>query len=140
MKTLSPILFIPTVLLILSSCAVQIHDAQFCSPIPGSLGAACDNFLTNQPLFLTEQQWLQWQASVNAKGDAVECTSSTTFGDIKDEIEKFCSHNDCNWPVATPSPTPSTSLYVVKPVHKNGYSQVHEGLEKIENLGKDYIK
>ena len=108
--------FIPMALALLSSsCAVQIKDEQFCSPIPGNLGAVCDNFLTSNPLNLSEQQWIDLQASWNSAGNAVECTSSQTIGDIKTELEKLCSLTKCNYATQ---------------------KAVTAALKKIENLGK----
>lgn len=84
-------------LLLLPSCAVTIHDFQYCSPIPGGLGAACDNFLTANQLILDEPGWEALQASWIAQGQAVECTTSTTVGDLKAELEKLCSKTRCNY-------------------------------------------
>jgi len=68
---------------LLFSCSIPIHDEQFCSPIPGGLGAVCDNFLTSNQLILSQDQW-------NA------CTTSKTVGDIKAEIEELCSRVSCD--------------------------------------------
>lgn len=84
-------------LLSLSCCAVQIKDNQFCSPIPGALGAVCDNFLTKNQLILTEAQWQALQAQWIADGNAVECTTSGSLGDLKEEIEKLCSKTSCTY-------------------------------------------
>ena len=86
-----------TAALLLSSCAVQIYDEQFCAPVPGNLGAVCDNFLTDKQLVLDEQGWLALQASWQKAGNATECTSSATLGDIKGEIEKLCSKTSCTY-------------------------------------------
>ena len=112
----------------LSSCAVQIHDAQFCSPIPGTNLAACDWFLHSDAQLV---DWNAMQASWIAKGQAVECTQSATFGDLKSELEKLCSKTNCNWPIAAVSPTPTPA-----PTAKTYYEALHGGLEKIESLGK----
>lgn len=110
-----------TAALLLSSCAVQIHDEQFCSPIPGGLGAVCDNFLTSNPLTLDAQGWVDWQKSLNDHGDAVECTSSSTLGDIKDEFEKLCSKTPCTYP------------------QKQQVHEVVKQIDKIIAMGKDRL-
>lgn len=99
-------LFIATVLLALSSssCAkfkipVKINDMQFCSPIPGGLGAVCDNFLTNNRMLLDAQGWEDLQDRWIAEGYSVECTPSRSLGDIKAEIEKLCSVAPCDYQV-----------------------------------------
>lgn len=80
---------------LLSGCGgVQIHDEQFCSPVPGGLGAVCDNFLTSNQLILDQAAWEAMQAS----WDGVECTSSKTLGDIKTELEQLCSKTPCTYP------------------------------------------
>jgi hypothetical protein len=76
---------------------VQIQDEQFCSPIPGNLGAVCDNFLTSNQLILNEAQWIALQATWQSAGNATECTSSSTLGDIKGELEKLCSKTPCTY-------------------------------------------
>lgn len=86
-------------LIILSSCAVQIKDEQFCAPVPGNFGAVCDNFLTANQLILDEAEWLALQAQWQAAGQSTECTSSQTLGDIKIELEKLCSKTPCSYPV-----------------------------------------
>jgi hypothetical protein len=101
-------------LLLLNSCAVAIHDEQFCSPIPGNVGAVCDNFLTSNPLALTEQEWISLQSSWMASGQATECTTSQTVGDIKGEIEKLCYVYPCDIPTQ---------------------AKLVNGLKKIEHLG-----
>ena len=83
--------------LLLSSCAVPIADMQFCSPVPGNLGAACDNFLTSNPVFLSEADWIALQATWVAQGNAVECTTSSAVGSIKEAIEKLCSETPCTY-------------------------------------------
>lgn len=80
-----------------SGCAIQIHDFQYCSPIPGAIGAVCDNFLTDNQLILDEAQWLALQAQWMAQGQSVECTTSQTVGDLKAEIEKLCSVTRCTY-------------------------------------------
>lgn len=101
-------------LLLVSACAVPIHDEQFCSPVPGGNGAVCDNFLISNQLILTELEWQALQAKWIAAGQAVECTQSQTLGDIKGEIEKLCSMTACNYAVKT---------------------KILKGLTKIQNLG-----
>lgn len=98
-----------------SSCAVVIKDAQFCSPLPGNLGAVCDNFLTSNQLILDAGEWTALQASWASLGQATECTTSQTVGDLKSELEKLCSDTSCDYPDA---------------------QKVFKGLKKIENLGK----
>ena len=83
--------------LLLSSCSVNIEDAQFCSPLPGSLGAVCDNFLTSNPITLDETQWVAQQELWISQGVALECTTSKTLGDFKGEIEKLCSKVNCTY-------------------------------------------
>lgn len=107
--------FIMAVFLTNASCSVPIHDAQFCSPVPGGYGAICDNFLTSAPTTLTEDEWLALQAKWEQAGEAVECTTSQTLGDIKESIEKLCSIASCDY---------STQQKIVS------------GLKKIQNLGK----
>lgn len=102
-------------LLAANGCAVPIHDEQFCSPVPGNLGAVCDNFLTSNQLILTEAEWVALQAQWQASGQATECTTSQTVGDIKAEIEKLCSVYPCD--------TPTQTLLI-------------RGLKKIQRLGK----
>ena len=89
-------LLLMTVLPFLSSCAVQINDEQFCSPIPGGNGAICDNFLTSNQMILSEADWQALQASWINSGNAVECTTSKTVGDIKKELEQLCSVAKCD--------------------------------------------
>ena len=105
--------FVMMGLLLLSSCAVQIKDEQFCSPVPNGLGAVCDNFLTSNPLVLNQTQWEQLQLQWQNSGEATECTQSKTLGDIKEEIEKLCSMTKCDY---------------------DAKSQLLKGLEKIQNL------
>ena len=99
---------------LLSSCTITIHDSQWCSPIPGNLGAVCDWSLHSEQEFLTLQQWEILQGSWIAKGEAVECTSSQTFGDIKKELEKLCSKVTCDYQI----------------------QETIKSLKKIEGLGK----
>ena len=108
-----------TALLLLSlslgGCAVQIQDMQWCSPLPGGLGAACDNFLTSNPETLSELQWEQLEASWMNQGYAVECTSSNSLGAIKTEIEELCSKTSCDYPTV---------------------QAILAGLKKVQNLGE----
>lgn len=90
--------FIVTVLLLLSSCnTVKIHDEQFCSPLPNSLGAVCDNFLEQNQLILTEPEWEALQVS----WQITECTSAQTLKDIKVEVEEMCSLTHCDEQIKT---------------------------------------
>jgi hypothetical protein len=104
--------------LLLSNCAVKINDEQFCSPLPGNLGATCDNFLSSNQQILSQDQWIDRQNQWIASGQAVECTTSQTVGDIKAEIEKLCSVASCD---------ESTKNAIVN------------GLIKIQNLGKSGV-
>lgn len=97
MQTPTVLLCILTGLLLLNSCAVTIHDAQFCSPIPGGLGAVCDNFLSQNQKILSAEEWQALQAEWIASGQSVECTPSNTIGDVKGEIEKLCSLVKCDY-------------------------------------------
>lgn len=108
------LMMMAVLLLSLSSCATAIKDEQFCSPLPGNLGATCDNFLTSNQLILTEDQWQALMAQWIADGNAVECTTSETVGDIKGEIEKLCSG----------VPWPYTCDYATKSVIINGLTKV----------------
>lgn len=92
--------------LLLSNCAIQIRDHQFCSPIPvitqadGTkiyLGATCDNFLSEHQLILSQDDWEKLQADWLEQGMSTECTSSDTLGDIKAELEKLCSRTRCSY-------------------------------------------
>lgn len=114
-----PILLWPilTGVLLLANCnSVPISDAQFCSPIPGDLGATCDNLLSKNQEILTQDQWVNRQAEWQAQGFSTECTTSKTIGDIKGEIEKLCSVTKCN--------------YQVK-------QKILKGLSKIQALGSE---
>lgn len=98
-----------------SSCAVAINDAQFCSPMPGGVGAVCDWFLSSNQQILTGPQWSTLQDKWQSSGLAVECTTSKTLGDLKKELEKLCSLAPCD--------------YAVK-------QQIVNGLNKIQALGR----
>lgn len=98
-----------------ASCAVPISDEQFCAPIPGNRGAACDNFLTSRQLILTQAEWVSLQSEWQSQGLAIECTTSQTVGDIKREIEKLCSLTNCDYEIQT---------------------KIIQGLNKIQSLGK----
>lgn len=115
MRTLKVLWFILMVPSLLTSCAVAIYDEQFCSPIPGGLGAVCDNFLTSNQQILTPDEWNALQSKWVAAGEATECTESKTLGDIKAEIEELCSKTPCNYEVQ---------------------QAITKGLEKIQSLGK----
>lgn len=82
-----------------SGCAVPIKDFRYCSPVPGNLGAVCDNFLTDNQTILDQSQWLALQAEWIAAGQAIECTQSQTVGDLKKELEKLCSVTTCAYEV-----------------------------------------
>lgn len=102
-----------TAQILISSCSVQIKDAQFCSPLPGNIGVTCDNFLTENQIILDEADWVLLQLKWQAAGQAVECTTSQTFGDLKTELEQLCSTTKCSYPE----------------------TQAIKALKKIENLG-----
>lgn len=102
--------------LLLSGCSVTIKDETFCSPVPGNFGAVCDNFLTSKQQILDEAEWVALQASWISDGEAVECTTSKTLGDIKAEVEKLCSVAKCN---------------------VDTQAAIIDGLNKIQNLGKN---
>lgn len=110
------LLFMMTAALLFTSCAVKIHDYQFCSPIPGGLGAVCDNFLTSNHEILDKAAWEIRQTEWIAAGNSVECTTSKSVGDIKGEIEKLCSVARCDRQIK---------------------AKIMKALTKIEALGKD---
>lgn len=93
---LRALLLIPVALL-LTNCAVTIHDRQFCALIPGHHGAVCDNFLSANQLVLTEAEWTALQMEWLSKGEATQCTTSSAIGDIKREIGKLCSVTACTY-------------------------------------------
>lgn len=98
---------------------MTIDDEQFCSPIPGALGAVCDNFLTSDQQIKTQEEWLALQAQWNASGLAVECMSSQAVGDLKREVEELCSQTQCD---------------------ENTKQIIVSGLAKIEKLGKGSVE
>lgn len=83
-------------LLSLSGCAIKIKDSTFCSPIPGGYGAVCDNFITHKPETLSESEWQARIISWEAKGWALECTTSDAVGNLKSELEQLCSRTTCD--------------------------------------------
>lgn len=87
-------------LLLNLSCAVQIKDFQYCSPVPGNLGATCDQFLTANQQILDEAQWQALQLAWIQSGQAIECTQSQTVADLKAEVEKLCSKTLCTYATA----------------------------------------
>lgn len=97
MRMLSLLSLGATVALLSTSCAVQIHDDPWCSPVPGGFGAVCDNFLTSNQRILTEAKWEALQMSWITAGKALECTNSDTVGHVKGEIEKLCSMVACDY-------------------------------------------
>lgn len=115
MLPLKVLLSTTTALLLINGCAIRVVDEQICSPIPGDLGAVCDNFLTSNQQILTQDAWVNLQATWASQGYATECTTSQTIGDIKEEIEKLCSVAKCDY---------DTKQKIVT------------GLKKIEKLGK----
>ena len=98
-----------------SGCAVTIKDSQWCSPIPGGLGAVCDNFLIANQVILTQAEWENAQRNWVNAGLAVECTTSNTLGDLKREIEKLCSLTPCDYPTK---------------------ARILQGLTKLQTLGE----
>lgn len=109
-------------LLFNTSCAVKIKDYTFCAEIPGGLGATCDNFLTANQQILTEAEWQAMKASWVASGNAVECTSSQSVGDLKAEIEKLCSKYPCNYPGA------KQLMRALKKMHRTAQRSVNSSL------------
>lgn len=95
MKPTKALLFTTTalLLLLLEGCATVIKDSTWCSPIPGTPDAACDNFLTSNPEIVN---WAAQESTWNAQGFAVECTTSATFANLKAAIEQLCSHTPCD--------------------------------------------
>jgi len=85
------------VLLLCSSCAVPIRDQMFCAEIPGGLGAVCDGFLTSNQEILNQAQWDARKALWIHDGNAVECTTSNSVGNLKAEIEELCSKTACDY-------------------------------------------
>jgi len=77
--------------LCLSCGTVQVKDEQWCSPIPGVGGAACDWFLHSHQEIKTAEQW----SALQAQWGVIECTSAQTVGDLKGEVEKLCSEVKC---------------------------------------------
>ncbi len=67
-----------------------------CSPIPGGLGADCDDFFNSNPQSLNEDQWLQQIIVWQNDGQALECTTSGAVANIKAEVEKLCSASPCD--------------------------------------------
>lgn len=59
----------------------------------------CDNFLTANQQILNEKQWQALQMQWMSAGQAVECTSSQSIGEIKAEIEKLCSKVSCDYQI-----------------------------------------
>jgi len=58
--------------------------------MPGG-GAACDNLLTKNQRILSEPEWNALLQSWITAGNAIEVTTSQTFGDLKLELEKLCT-------------------------------------------------
>lgn len=115
-----PWLTIMGVLSLLNGCAVNIADEQFCSPIPGNMGAVCDQFLVSNQLILTEAEWLNLQATWQAAGNATECTSSSTLGDIKTELEQLCSKTPCTYAQAQQIKTAVHNIERIISLGQNG--------------------
>jgi hypothetical protein len=86
-----------------------------CSPLPGDLGATCDQFLVSNPLTLTSGEWTELQAEWNERGLAVECTTSRSIGNLKREVEQLCSVASCDYETE---------------------QKILAGLKKLEALGK----
>jgi hypothetical protein len=107
-------------LLVLESCAhVIVHDFESCAPIPGGLGAVCDNFLTPHQQVLSQEAWDALQASWISQGFAVECTNSQAIAYKKEELEELCSKTPCD---------------------TEAKAQVLEGLDRLDAIGKISIK
>lgn len=118
MPTLKARLFMMTVACLFTSCAVHIHDEPFCALIPGNQGAVCDNFLTSNQQILNEPEWMVLQMKWATAGQATECTTSDSVGDLKAEIEKLCSIAPCDYDTKT---------------------KIISGLQKVQALGKKSI-
>lgn len=58
---------------------------------PWGGGAVCDNFLTSQPVTLSQDAWeAQLLAQIN-QGIAPEVIPATALGNLKKEVEALCS-------------------------------------------------
>jgi hypothetical protein len=82
---------------LLSSCSENIANFQGCSPLPGGLGADCDDFLDSNQLQLNPQQWATLLNSWYAAGDPPVCMRASAVGNVKAEIEKLCSEYPCDY-------------------------------------------
>jgi hypothetical protein len=91
-----------TVLPLLSNCAAELHDGPTCNPFPvkagqcrGSMGAACDNFLTANQQILTGPEYEQELEAWESNQCVVEVTNSCYLAEMKAELEKLCSLATC---------------------------------------------
>jgi hypothetical protein len=91
-------------LLLTNSCATTIHDRESCAVVPDDAsygewagGAVCDKFLTADKRVLSKKDWEALRANWIAHGSAIECMSSQSVGDIKEEEEELCSKTSCNY-------------------------------------------
>lgn len=85
-----------------NGCAASLHDGPVCSPFPvpkgqcrGSLGAACDQFLTPHQQILDKDQWEALQELWESQGYVPETTNSLYLSELKGELEKLCSLTAC---------------------------------------------
>ena len=94
-------------LLLLNSCATPINDFQACALVPsmrpdGEIipwggGAVCDNFLSSQPLTLSQQAWESQVLAQIKQGLAPEVITSDALGNLKKEVENLCSNAPCDY-------------------------------------------
>lgn len=93
--------------LLLSACATTINDFQACALIPslasnGQIipwggGAVCDNFLTSQPVTLSQAAWESQTMAQENSGLAIEVITSDALGNLKKEVELLCSNTKCDY-------------------------------------------
>jgi hypothetical protein len=116
------LLFTMMVVLLLPSCAVQIHEEDIYSPVPGADGVVESHFLSTKQQILTNEEWQKKILSMIVQGYSLECTFSNTIANVKEEIEKLCSKTDCEY--EQPKPNVEDSWY-------DELAATHE--DKIEN-------
>lgn len=64
---------------------------------PSGGGAVCDDFLTAKPQTLSEPAWEAQELADENAGDAVECTTANSLGNLKQELELLCSNTPCSY-------------------------------------------
>lgn len=69
-----------------------MKNFQACSPLPGGLGAVCDDFLDSNQQILTPEKW----AELQSKWVVTECVAGKTIGDMKITVEDACSEVTCD--------------------------------------------